>query len=100
MIRAYLRAASFACSSLEKYKNKQSERKTKSTEFSNYNWHLLAPVQTIFPEEKIRAVVRGSRIRMMTAANRLGLYSALRALSAIDFSSSLQPRFTVQTIFL
>ena len=30
----------------------------------------LAPVQTIFPEAKIRAVVLGSRMRMMTAAKR------------------------------
>ena len=60
----------------------------------------MAPVQTILPDENIKAVVRGSRIRMITAANRLGLYSALRALSAIDLSSSLQPRFTVHTMFL
>ena len=33
--------------------------------------HLFAPVHTIFPELKIRAVVRGSRILMMTAAKRL-----------------------------
>lgn len=32
--------------------------------------HLLAPVQTIFPELKMRAVVLGSRILMMTAAKR------------------------------
>lgn len=31
---------------------------------------LLAPVQTIFPELKIRAVVLGSLILMMTAAKR------------------------------
>ena len=31
--------------------------------------HLLAPVHTIFPELKTRAVVRGSLMRMMTAAN-------------------------------
>lgn len=31
---------------------------------------LLAPVQTIFPELKMRAVVLGSRILMMTAAKR------------------------------
>lgn len=40
---------------------------------------LFAPVHTILPEEKINAVVRGSRIRIITAAKRLGLYSALRA---------------------
>lgn len=60
----------------------------------------LAPVQTIFPELKIRAVVLGSRILIMTAANRLGLYSALRAWSAIFFRSNLHPRLTVDTIFL
>ena len=46
------------------------------------------------------AVVRGSRIRIMTAAKRLGLYSALRAWRAIFFKSSLQPKLTVDTIFL
>lgn len=61
---------------------------------------LLAPVQTILPDEKMRAVVRGSRIRIMTAANRFGLYSALRACSAIFFRSNLQLRLTVDTIFL
>lgn len=60
---------------------------------------LLAPVHTIFPELKINAVVRGSLILMMTAANRLGLYSAFLARSAMVFRSSLQPRFTVDTIF-
>ena len=48
---------------------------------------------------KIKAVVLGSRIRMMTAAKRLGLYSAFRAWSAIFFKSNLQPRDTVETIF-
>ena len=48
-------------------------------------WHKdppssdLAPVTTILPEAKINAVVLGSRIRMMTAAKRLGLYSAFLA---------------------
>jgi hypothetical protein len=46
MIRAYLREASRESSS------------------------DLAPVTTIFPEAKIKAVVFGSRIRMMTAAKR------------------------------
>jgi len=46
MIRAYLREASFESSS------------------------DLAPVTTILPEAKMSAVVFGSRIRMMTAANR------------------------------
>ena len=49
---------------------------------------------------KVRfTVVLGSRILMMTAANRFGLYSALRACSAIFFRSSLHPRLTVDTIF-
>lgn len=48
----------------------------------------------------MRAVVFGSRIRMMTAANRLGLYSALRACRAIVLRSSRQSRLTVATIFL
>lgn len=61
---------------------------------------LFAPVQTILPEENIKAVVRGSRIRIITAAKRLGLYSALRACKAIFFKSSLQHKFTVETIFL
>lgn len=34
------------------------------------NSDLLAPVQTIFPELKMRAVVLGSRILIMTAAKR------------------------------
>ena len=61
---------------------------------------LLAPVHTIFPELNMSAVVRGSRILMMTAAKRLGLYSALRAWRAIFLRSSLQPKLTVDTIFL
>ena len=39
----------------------------------------LAPVMTILPEPKMRAVVFGSRMRIITAVNRFGLYSALRA---------------------
>lgn len=61
---------------------------------------LLAPVQTILPELNISAVVLGSLIRIMTAANRLGLYSAFLACNAIFFKSSLHPRFTVDTMFL
>ena len=54
MIRAYLRAAVRASAS------------------------LFAPVTTIFPLRKMSAVVFGSRIRMITAANRFGLYEAPR----------------------
>jgi len=70
------------------------------TTHTQYNYNLLAPVHTIFPELKISAVVRGSRILIITAANRFGLYSALRACRAIFFKSSLHPRLTVQTMFL
>lgn len=76
IIRAYLRAA-----------NRESSS-------------LFAPVHTIFPDEKIKAVVLGSRIRIITAAKRFGLYSALRACKAIFLRSSLQFKFTVDTIFL
>jgi len=48
----------------------------------------------------MRAVVLGSRIRIITAAKRLGLYSAFLAWSAIFFKSNLHPRLTVETIFL
>lgn len=47
----------------------------------------------------MRAVVLGSRILIMTAAKRFGLYSAFLALSAMVFRSSLQPRLTVDTMF-
>jgi len=60
----------------------------------------LAPVHTIFPELKIRAVVFGFRILIITAGKRLGLYSTLGALRAIFFRSNLNPRFTDDTIFL
>lgn len=59
----------------------------------------FAPVQTIFPEENIKAVVLGSLILIITAAKRLGLYSAFLACRAIFFKSSGTPRFTVDTIF-
>ena len=62
--------------------------------------YLLAPVQTIFPELKMRAVVLGSLILIMTAAKRFGLYSAFLACKAIFFRSSLHPRLTVHTMFL
>ena len=39
-------------------------------------------------------------MRIITAAKRLGLYSAFRACSAIRFKSNGQPRLTVETIFL
>lgn len=60
---------------------------------------LLAPVHTIFPEEKTKAVVLGLLIFMMAAANRFGLYSVFLAFNAIFFRSSLHFRFTVETMF-
>lgn len=60
----------------------------------------FAPVTTILPEAKINAVVLGSRIRMMTAAKRFGLYSAFLACNAIVFKSRRQSRLTVATMFL
>ena len=60
---------------------------------------LLAPVQTILPELKIKAVVLGSRILIITAAKRLGLYSAFLACKAILFKSRGHPRLTVDTMF-
>jgi hypothetical protein len=56
-------------------------------------------VQTIFPLANISAVVLGSRKRIMTAAKRRGLYSALRARKAISYNLSWQLKFTVETIF-
>merc|ERR1719231_2063682 len=75
MMRAYLRAALRAASS------------------------DLAPVTTILPLRKMSAVVFGSRMRMITAAKRFGLYSALRACSAIVFRSSSTARLHVATMF-
>jgi hypothetical protein len=59
----------------------------------------LAPVQTILPDVKISAVVLGSLILMMTAANRLGLYSAFLQLRAIFLRSNLEERLAVETMF-
>lgn len=61
---------------------------------------VFAPVQTIFPEAKTRAVVLGSRSRITTAAKRRGLYSAFLAWRAMSFRFKGQSRFTVETIFL
>jgi hypothetical protein len=59
----------------------------------------LAPVQTILPDVKMRAVVLGSLILMMTAANRLGLYSAFLQFRAIFLRSNLEERLAVETMF-
>lgn len=60
---------------------------------------LFTPVTHSFPDAKISAVARGSRSRMMTAANRRGLYSVLRHLRAIFFRSSLTPKLAVLAMF-
>ena len=60
---------------------------------------FFAPVQTIFPDAKIKAVVFGCLNLITTAANLLGLYSAFLACSAIYFKFKGQLRFTVETIF-
>ena len=54
----------------------------------------------IVPELKIRAVVLGSLILMITAANLLGLYSAFLACRAIFFRSSLLHMLTVLKIMM
>lgn len=59
----------------------------------------LAPVTTILPVEKTSAVQRGSRMRITTAANLRGLYSALRACIAIVFKSRSHARLHVATMF-
>ena len=51
------------------------------------------------PELKIRAVVLGSLILMITAANHLGLNSAFLVCRAIFLRSSLTPMLTVLTMF-
>jgi hypothetical protein len=59
----------------------------------------LAPVTTIRPLPNTSAVVLGSRSRIITAANRLGRYSVFRPFQAICLRSSMQLRFTVDTMF-
>jgi hypothetical protein len=73
IMRAYLRDASFESSS------------------------DLAPVTTILPEAKIKAVVFGSRIRIITAAKRFGLYSAFLACNLQKVSTGCQYQQTHST---
>lgn len=47
------------------------------------------------PEANMRAVARGSRMRIITAAKRRGLNSVLRQRRAIFFRSSRTPRFAI-----
>lgn len=61
---------------------------------------LLAPIQTSLPDLNISAVVCGDRILMITALNRLGLYSAFLAFNAISFKFNSQHSEQVLTTFL
>jgi hypothetical protein len=56
-------------------------------------------VQTILPEEKIKAVDLGSLSLIITEANLHGLYSAFLAYKAIYFRFSFVLRFAVETTF-
>lgn len=58
-----------------------------------------APVQTTLPDRNIRAVHRGSRIRIMTPWNRDGLYSEFRVRKLIFCKFKSQPKLTVATQF-
>jgi len=66
-------------------------RRASSTDF--------APVITILPELNINVVVRGSRIRMISAWNFFGLYSTFRACCESCDRGRRQSRFTVATMF-
>lgn len=58
-------------------------------------WRKDITRKMIVPELKMRAVVLGSLILMITAANLLGLNSAFLACRAIFFRSSLLHMLTV-----
>ena len=64
------------------------------------SFSFLAPVTTIFPEAKIKAVVLGSRIRMTIPVNLRGLYSEFLVLQLICRRSSWHFKSTVATTFL
>lgn len=59
----------------------------------------LAPVQTNLPDANISAVVLGSLILMITAANRFGLYSVFLQEFAIFFKSKVHFKSMVETTF-
>jgi hypothetical protein len=59
----------------------------------------LDPVQTIFPDEKIRAVALGSLILITKAANLLGLYSAFLAFKANCLRFKVELSEAVDTTF-
>ena len=67
---------------------------------SRDSFSLLAPVMTIFPFLKIKAVVlAGSFYLMIRAANLLGLYCVLRHLKPISFKSNPISKLAVDTRF-
>ena len=59
----------------------------------------LAPVQTILPLAKIRAVVLGSLILIIAAANLLGLYSTFCAFYEIWCRFRMHFKLAVDTMF-
>lgn len=61
---------------------------------------LLAPVQTNFPERKIKAVVVGLRILIIRPVNLAGLYSEFLVLVLMYISLNSVPKLTVETTFL
>lgn len=61
---------------------------------------FLAPVQTILPDLNIKAVVLGSRIRIIKPLNLAGLYSELRVREFILVNSNSVFKSTVATQFL
>lgn len=69
MIRAYLKEEEGNVSDHRGSLSKEQDL-SHFLEASRESSSDLAPVTTIFPDAKMRAVVLGSRIRMMTAANR------------------------------
>jgi hypothetical protein len=61
---------------------------------------VFAPVLLRYPELKIRHVVLGFLILIVTAANLLGLYSVLRPRYEIFFKSSWHFKIQEATTFL
>jgi len=61
---------------------------------------LRAPVTTTLPVLNTRAVLFGSKIRIIQPRNRRGLYSELRVLTDNFNKSNLQHRSMVDTVFL
>lgn len=69
-------------------------------EANNPSYSFLAPVQTILPDLKIKAVVLGSLNLIITPWNLEGLNSEFRVLAFIVSKSRVVCRSTVETQFL